>query len=403
MEGNKKRIGMVGQMFFLILSHVYSTIDECVASTNYHVLDDSNMKLVHVQVLTRHGARSPLDPFLPITHRGAWQCDSSDSHAPRIEAVPLDLPRRVRHVLDPRMAEYPPNCRLGDLIIEGTEQHINLGHSYRSYLVDKLKFLSENLDPTEIYVRATAYDRTYRSALSFLAGLYPPATMAEMIDIITGSPTIDPLRPHKEVCADIKALYSQFINSDSFKAFLLQTVSAIQPALTYLNESSVEPSRLDKVCDWVTTMYCNDKMMGPGITSDVISSCRRFQGKMLYGLYGMNDESRGTGFSYGMREMFRILDEFISGASSSKFALLSAHDSTVAAFLSALGYSHEYIPPLASHVAMEIYLKGSEHYVRFVLNGQPIPLKHFNNQVIVGLHEFRQAITPIINKCPEMP
>ena len=380
-----------------------STISECIATTNHDIFNDTNYKLIHIQVVTRHGARSPLDPFLPKTHRGSWQCDSSDSNAPRVESVPFDLPRRIHHLLDPRMAEYPPNCRLGDLLIDGMDQHLELGKSYRNYLINNLNFLPNLLDPNLIFIRATAYDRTYRSALSFLNGFYPPATQGEILNIITGSPTLDPLRPNKDVCLDIKNLYDNFISSDNFKFFKENTIKEIENILNYLNETTTDPKRIDKICDWVTTMYCNDKLMYPNITQNEINSCRKFQGFMLYGLYGKDDETRGIGYSYGMREMFKILDESISGINMIKFVLLSAHDSTIAAFLSLLGYSNEFIPPLASNIAMEIYKKDQEHFIRFVYNGIPLQLPLFSNNILIKLHDFKQKIFPLINKCPEMP
>jgi hypothetical protein len=395
-------------MIPVLLALGRSTIDECVAPTTFSPLNDKNYTLKHVQIVTRHGARSPLDPFLPRQQRGAWRCDSTDAQSGRIEAVPLSRPRRVRTILDNRFAEYPPNCRLGDLIVEGMQQHLQLGKAMRSYLIDNLSFLPETLDPTLMYVRCTSYDRTYRSALSFLAGLYEPESPYEILDIVSGSPSLDALRPKKDFCADFERIYNEYFESDEFKAIFTETRDAITPVFEHLNISkeSTDFKKLDKICDWVITMFCNDKAMPDTITPEIITKCREYQGKMLFGFYGHSNATRGIPFSYGFREMKRILDGFIGGSTTEKFALLSAHDSTVAAFLSLLGYSNKFTPPLASHVIMEVYTyePAQELYIRFVFNGEPLPLLLMDNKVLVPLHDFMKMIEPLtLPYCKEMP
>lgn len=385
-----------------------ATIDECVAPTTWSPLNDKDYTLKHVQIVTRHGARSPLDPYLPREQRGAWRCDATNAQSGHIEAIPLSKPRRVRTILDNRFAEYPPNCRLGDLIVEGMQQHLALGKEMRKYLVDNMSFLPKELDPTLMYVRCTAYDRTYRSALSFLAGLYDPDSPYEILDIVTGSPSLDALRPKKDFCSDFAKIYDEYYTSDEFVKYFTETRDAIAPVLEYLNLSkeSVDFKKLDKISDWVTTMFCNDKMMPETITPEIITKCREYQGHMLFGFFGHSNATRGIPFSYGFREMKRILDDFLGGSTTAKFALLSAHDSTVAALLSALGYSDKFIPPLASHVIMEVYLHEptQEYYVRFVFNGKPLPLLLMENRVLVPLHDFLKMIEPLtLPYCKEMP
>ena len=395
-------------MIPFLFSFSLSTKDECVAPTKLTPLNDPDYTLKQVQVVTRHGARSPLDTFQPRELRGAWRCDATSAQSGHIESIPLEKPRRVRTILDNRYAEYPPNCRLGDLIIEGMQQHLKLGGAMREYLVDKLHFLPDVLDPTIMFARCTSYDRTYRSALSFLAGLYPPNSPYEILDIVTGSPSLDPLRPKKDFCKDFLDIYTEYYNSDEFQTYYKATLETVQPVLDYLNISKdkVDFSKLDKISDWVTTMYCNDKYMPETITPEIISKCREYQGTMLFGFFGHSNETRGIPFSYGFREIARLLDAFTNGESNQKFILLSAHDSTVAAFLSMLGYSDKYIPPLASHVVIEVYMHEptQEYYIRFVFNGEPVKLLLMNNQTLVKLHDFRQMIDPLtLPYCQEMP
>ena len=356
----------------------------------------------YVSVLTRHGARSPLDPFLERQQRGIWRCDSEDAQAAHMESNPVVKPRRVKTILDNRFAEYPPNCKLGDLIIDGMIQHKLLGQKLRELYYEKLHFIPEYLDPTVVFARCTAYDRTFRSAISFMSGLYEPADPNEVLEITTGSPSSDSLRPKKDFCKDFNTMANDYFGSKEFTDYYQETLNSVQPVINYLNVTDVSYSKLDKICDWVTTMFCNEQYMPDEITSDMITTCRRYQGTMLYGLY---NKTRGVAFSYGMREVLKYLDSYINGESTQRFVLLSAHDSTVAAFLSFLGFKNDFIPPLASHIVMEVYNDEaeSELYVRFVFNGQPLKIDLMGDQELFKLHDFRQKIGQYLLYCPEMP
>lgn len=64
----------------------------------------------------------------------------------------------------------------GELTGVGMRQHYNLGTFLREIYIKKYKFLSEEYDPYEIYVRSTDVNRTIQSAESHLLGLFPLGT-----------------------------------------------------------------------------------------------------------------------------------------------------------------------------------------------------------------------------------
>ncbi|KAH0792119.1 histidine acid phosphatase [Histomonas meleagridis] len=389
-------------MFFFLLSFAFSFDQTCVASTSTPPEPPEGYKLVQIQVLTRHGARSPLNALLNRTQRGQWNCDSDDAVSGRINVANLNKPRRIRHLMDPRLTDYPPSCAVGELTLEGMNQHKLLGASYRKYLVDK-KFLSTDyINPDEMFVRATTYDRTYRSAISFLNGLYPPARPDEIISVIIGS-TYDVLRPSSSYCPEIKQLETDFLNTDSFKNQLKEGQEMFGELGKYLDISITDRSSLEKVCDWVNTLSCDEREIGPSVTSQMISKCRTISGSFMFGAYGGdNNKTRGIAFSTGMREIFRVIDEALSGVSPVKFALHSAHDTSVVAMLTALGQNVNSVPPYASHIAVELFEKDQKYYVRFSFNGNPLVIPMMNsNETIYDMHAFRSMMEPLIDHCKE--
>ena len=61
-------------------------LDQCVAKRKALKPLDDTYKLQIAILTTRHGARTPLQKFLPSTHVGFWQCDDEDAFGTRIEA-----------------------------------------------------------------------------------------------------------------------------------------------------------------------------------------------------------------------------------------------------------------------------------------------------------------------------
>ena len=386
-------------MLFRSFSSGLSFLESCIAPTEMPPPLPLGYQLVQVQLITRHGSRSPLKSLLSdASMHGTWHCDSDDAISGRISVSNLRNPRRFRHLIDKRQAPYQPNCNLGELTIEGMVQHKNLGKAYRKYLVDDAKFLSSDyINPEELLIRATSYDRTYRSALSFLNGLYPPARMDELIDIVVGD-TVDVLRPHKKYCDEIRQLEDEYLQSDKFKAYLEESQKLYGELGKYLGVNIVDKSTMDTVCDWVNTLSCFEGEIGPNVTQEMIDKCKIMGGKIIYDVYFQSEENRTIAFSYGMREVLRLIDENIAGVNRKKFVLHSAHDSTVVAALVALGQKVDVIPPYASHLAIEILTKNQRYYIRFTFNGKPIKIPMMNsNDTIYEMHEFRTVMEPLVN------
>lgn len=382
-------------------------LDRCKANTKVPVkLDPTKYKLQTVVTITRHGARSPLNRYIDRKFSGSWVCDGEDAISTRIEAVPLEAPRRIHHILDTRFTQFPPSCRAGDLTLEGMDQHKALGAAYRSYLIDDLKLLDQTINPNQIFVRATSYDRTYRSALAFLNGLYPPQTMNELIDIMTGTDDGDVLRPHKKFCPEIQDLYDNYTARQETIDEIEEARQKLSDVIQYLGIGSWDQSVADRVCDYINTFRCNEREMPSIFTDDHFDYCMKFQANQLFNLYGHDDETRGIGGSYGMREVLSIVDNTLSGLSRVKFALLSSHDSTVATLLSVLGTRLDELPPLASHLTFEVYLMDTEPVCRWIFNGEVLKIPMLGEPLTDGvyyLHDFESIIRPLIDHCPEMP
>ena len=394
-------------MFSLFLGFLLAYDDQCVATPDAFPAKVTDKKLKFVEVLTRHGARAPLGAYdVPVQYRGYWQCDSDDAVAPRMHAAPIEHYRRFKQVIDQRLTEYLPNCRSGDLTLTGMMQQQKLGEAYHKYLYETTNlFDSVNEvipDPSTIYARCSDVERTFRSAQAFLHGAFPPQSPNEIIDIIADTSDGSLLRPNKDWCQDMTDAWNKHIDDPEYEKWVSDNGETVKPVIDFLNLGEVNGDNLNTACDYVCTHYCDDKQAPSVVTDEIEQVCLNVTGSYLYDYYLSNSSVTA---SYTMRELLRIPKLIRNNNSSVKFALMSSHDTTVAAVNALLGgvtARQARIPPYASHLLLELYADNDGTlYIRFALNGKEIPLAQCNNQTMVKFDEFVEKYSEINNYCKE--
>lgn len=133
-----------------------------------------------VQVFTRHGDRTPAHIIPNINVE--WKCDYPNmiyysSSNPNIEGGIYSK------VYIKGKQQLLGNCALGQLTEIGIQQHLELGKKFRKKYVEEMKFLSENANNEELFIESTNFQRTIRSAISQMEGLYPPGNGRPMIPL----------------------------------------------------------------------------------------------------------------------------------------------------------------------------------------------------------------------------
>ena len=390
---------------FFIFSPFISSLDFCVAPpTTPAPFSNANFTLRLVQLVDRHGARTPSSIFLNRSGRGYWECDSRGAFAPRAVISEEKRVRKIRHRYDHRITDFPPSCTSGELLVEGMRQHHELGTIYRKYLVDDLQFLPDYFDSSLVYVRSTNSQRTFDSAVSFLQGLYPPADPNEFVTIDAGDDG-DFFRPQTSKCAELKRQDKEFAKSDMCKARVNETKQKISPMFDFLgvNYETADDGDLDEMCDFMVAAACSDKIQFPeNITDDMIYQCMKFINFLMTDRYAYD-----SGFDYGIaaspafRELNRLRDSAFSNTDNTKFHLISAHDSTIVSLLLLFGIRNEYPPPFASHLVFEYYVENSSHevYLRLIYNGQEVSM--FNESSFLPLDYILGKVSPHAKYCNE--
>lgn len=357
----------------------------------------AGMKTLFAGVILRHGSRTPQTPYLPRSRRGYWVCDSDDAISPRMYSSSLSSYRRFSRVLDLRHVEFLPNCRSGDLIIEGMQQHQHLGEMYHDYLYNQINLFDEPPKPEEVYARSTDIERTFRSCQAFLNGAFPPQQPFEYLNIIHGTDYLEIMRPGSfcEEQYTASSVYNSDINLQNYSKKEWKKLQHIATEL-HLDYSL---SNLSLLADWIYTYNCNNRRLPSFVTEKDITRSHKILGKLFQRYYKGNGEIYA---SSSMREVLRVAKISLE-KKNPKFAVFSAHDSTVFSFLEFLGRESKILPPYASHILFEIFTLNNEEQIRWTYNGEVIPLTKFDGNDYMPFSKFVMKVKKIYDICHELP
>ncbi|KAJ1798941.1 hypothetical protein LPJ75_006756, partial [Coemansia sp. RSA 2598] len=210
-----------------------SSFNYCQADfpSNASYVPVANATLEFVQVVVRHGDRSPalVAPHQDVT----WNCDKYSENV----YLKSDTTSEVSSsALVNQKTEIPVwngkygysnqlwkgSCNVGELTDIGKAQHESLGAKLRSIYVEKLNFLPYWLsNVNQVYVRTTHYHRTKTSAESLLGGIWPfrgiSANMA--IPMHTYPEEIETMEANSNACPAINKVWMDIIGSDSYQKF----------------------------------------------------------------------------------------------------------------------------------------------------------------------------------------
>ena len=378
-------------------------------SSDYHKMEPvPNMSLRQVIVLTRHGARAPVDSY-NAHETEDWYCDDEPlgeeqepAWAPRYSAVGGNIHRRNHMKYDKDQLRFKPSCQSGGLITQGMKQHHDLGAFFRRLYYDEYKFLPYKYDSKYIFVRSSEVDRCQRSAMSFLSGLYPSLTPDETIVYETGTPALEMLHPQTSQCQDLKDAWDRWVKSPQYQARKEYSTPFLKPLADSVGIDFYENEATWMfIGDWMGTIACTNHSFPDSVNETVLEVGMK---AVEYYSHGFFSSSRGIAGSVIMREIIRIIENKIAGKTETKFALLSAHDVSIVAALILLGYDNSHWSPFRSYFITELWEDAENQlYLRFIYNSQPVAVDFMDHETVVKLTKFRSRVAPYLDYCHEFP
>jgi acid phosphatase len=141
----------------------------------------SNLILKQIQLITRHGDRTPISSWKPNNTTSKWVCRGiiGEDDEQLCEHIHYELvlgkkiPNHLVHIKDeldnPHDKEnlHPQHinkeCYRGQLTTKGKEQMFKIGENLRKIYIEKLNFLNDYYNNEEIFIRSTNIPRTKQS------------------------------------------------------------------------------------------------------------------------------------------------------------------------------------------------------------------------------------------------
>jgi len=361
------------------------------------VLTARSDKLLRVQIIARHGARTPLCRF--PNDRAEFLCPLAEAPSVAYLQGPEAPTARFQTIYSGRNI-LNGTCPSGFLTEQGFEQHRQEGQKaalkYKAAGILPDNLTEDTLDM--LYLRSTQYSRTRMSLMAEVVGMYPeiegdPSNTVFPI-IHLGEKGLDPLSP--VTCAAAQEGVNAILELPENKEYL----ESLQGELERLNrlagvEEGSELLTWSQICD---NLICRDYMgmdLPPGFTrSDLEFSCgvvdwiyaarycstnkpesarlnKLLVGPLLRELYeGMFGEPLSSPRNQTAPRLSRTSEV----ASNSSFQFYSSHDAVVAPLLGAL-VGNDWPcekPPFASSLRIELLSGASGPYLRFWYKDKPL-------------------------------
>ncbi|XP_078359951.1 prostatic acid phosphatase-like [Oculina patagonica] len=323
-------------------------------------LSYGGQKLRMVNVVYRHGDRSPAQFFPADKHKNYWP-------------------------------QGP-----GQLTQIGMEQEYELGQFFKDRYVKEYKLLNSTYLFKEIYVRSSDKDRCIMSAQTQLNGLYPPQEKQIWRDSLDWQPIgvhVVPrkedylLRPYDYNCPRLSELVEKSKQDQDYLDMLKQN----REVLSYVSKHAHMNLSLDNAWVVYDTLFCekSHNLSLPawstnGTTWEALRNISRFE---MAWLFDSPEKAKLTGGSLVGAIVNNMKDHL--KPTSKKMYIYSAHDTTVAALLSALKIYDRISPAYSSAVMIELF--SDENDIK-------------KNLSVRIMYRFGQSKVPRVlklAKCPE--
>ena len=345
----------------------------------------SNLHLQQVQILLRHGERTPVKarfasaglsqywPYCTV----ARQMRSALLNPSTSSLTTFEWKRQLESfgpndTVSPAKApggQVDAICDLGMLTDRGRVTTHELGTRLRTLYIDQLGFLPRTMDSNDfIYLRSTYMPRALESLQQTFQGLYPIQTRAPQLPlptIISRFPSEETLFPNEWRCRRFGELIAAFAqraadtwNDSDDMAYINKKIGKWMPEHSPRIAVDSQP-RLVGIIDSINSTAAHGpatklpkefydpkvKQIGEKIVVD-----EWFTG------YKESQEYRTLGIGALLGD---VVQRMVSSAenvnSPFKIGLSGCHDTTLAATIASLGaYNTEAWPPFTSHVAIEL-------------------------------------------------
>ncbi|XP_056415731.1 lysophosphatidic acid phosphatase type 6 isoform X2 [Hyla sarda] len=391
------RAGLVGSISYY-LHKKRTALAELGRGAGQLGTEDRDYELKLVQVVYRHGARTPLKP-IPHNEQVEWSPTLlvTPEHTNFTYTVtdlvggpkpPSPFEERYRsHQL--KGGTFP-----GQLTTVGMQQMFSLGARMRRDYVEERKFLSPVFQPSEVYVRSTNIVRNLESTRCLLAGLYQQQQEGP-VTIVTSDAESEILYPNYQGCKGLKHLTSGRMSRASSQPGMTDELKKLQQELNIDDAKHVDFFLLldNLLAEQVhgfpfSLQYENHLQQSEQRAIDIVSYIMGADNRDVLKL------SIGP-FLYALQSnMLETAKRSAEDTQARKLFLYASHDVTLIPLLIALGVFDQKWPPYSSDITLELYQHrpSKEWFARLCYNGKEQVVKGCSTG-LCPLDEFLNALS----------
>lgn len=387
---------------------VGGTLCDSTANENEH----TGRTLKSVQVLFRHGARTPLTDmywrhpdvrFEKGTLCGDLIKDKVNIKLTNHAGGPRPFSRR-----DAKQAAtiLPGGCSQGELTLQGQQQALALGTWLRNRYVDDLEFLPPEPLQGTVAGRTTNFRRTIGTLELLVAGLLRKAHGS--VDITTAAELDEILFCNAKRCAQLGALMTvqrEVIKTDRGNSDeVRQLESRVKQAMKLSNEDDEEIAFVE-LHDALTTLRFHDQPLPGRFDDQLLVDIEKEATQRMLGMIapqlpvgGSPVEQDGLlrlGVGLLTAEVLRHLEEAASGDAKHQMYLYSGHDTTIMPVLRALGVDVDRWPGYCSNIIFELWedSAGSQPktFVRVLYQQKPLKFPGSDEDGCIDLRDLQRG------------
>lgn len=270
----------------------------------------------------------------------------------------------------------------GELTAEGMRQEYELGAQHRQAYIEQYRLLPSHYDSESMYVRSTDVNRTLMSAQSFLMGLYPLGTgpafalpkAFQPIPIHTVSRSNDDLVPDPDH-QELKQLFQRYVfTTPEWKKETARWQTHFPAWSAATGEKITSLEQLRSIADALFISELHHAPLPPKLSRQDVQEIIQTGKWVLAAIF----KPKPVGDAIGgpvVKLIVNYLQQGIAPGAKCHYVLLSAHDTTLLAVMSALGVPLSMPPHYASDLNFAVYETAPQHYlIKVTYNGEPVTI-----------------------------